>query len=133
MAHIAAAEPHVDGALAASDVGIADHFRIPGLLSGEDLRQLVPDHAIMRSRETHAAAFVAVAARVEHPIPAVRLPDGGLTETLLIETTVLTKLKQRIGAKLLPADAIGRTGDTQALPARAVLAQVEEVEVSTGA
>src|SRR5205823_6217228 len=60
-------------------------------------------------------------------------PYRRLAQALLVETAVLAQFEHGIRPKLCPARAVGRAGDTQALPARAILAQIEKIEVRAGA
>src|SRR5579884_1798499 len=89
-------------------------------------------HAIRRAGEAEAADFVAGAAGVEHPVGAVGGPHGGFAEAVFIECAVGAELEDRIGAQLCPGDAVVRARDADALPPRAVLSEIEHVQIAAG-
>src|SRR5215469_1935304 len=83
---VAATEPDADFCVGGNHAGIAEYFRIPGLVSGKHGWQLHPMDAIGRARQTEAAVFVDVASGVEHPIETFGNPDSRLAQTVLIES-----------------------------------------------
>src|SRR5947207_2541314 len=94
--HIAAAEPDPDFRSIQFHFRIADHFRIPGLRSAEDHRQFRPAHAIGGACQSQPAHLARIAAGVEHPVKAVRNPDGRLSQTVFIEGAAAGQLEHRI-------------------------------------
>src|SRR5579863_2747811 len=105
---VATAEPDADGIGFDEDGRVANDFGVPGLRSFKGAGQFLPGDAIGGSSQADAAALTAVAASVEHPIPAMRLPDGGLAQAILVERTGAPQLEHRIGSELLPMHGIGR-------------------------
>src|SRR5580698_9738546 len=86
--HVSAAKPDTNGIAFDKNRRVADHFVIPALGSREGAGQLLPDYAIYGSSQAKTAVFGAVAARVQHPILAVRLPDRGLAQAVFIECSI---------------------------------------------
>ena len=78
--HVAAAEPHADRVAIDHHGRVADHFGIPRLRAAELRGELRPAHAVGRAREAQAAVLGEIAAGVEHPVEAVRLPDRRLAD-----------------------------------------------------
>src|SRR5260370_4670191 len=102
---IAAAEPHPDGIALDQDRWIADHFAIPALCARERTGELLPGYAIHRPGQAQPAIFGVVAPGVEHPIPAVRLPDSGFTE-VLVESAIRADLENGIRPQLFPTHSV---------------------------
>src|SRR5580765_1769445 len=108
---IASAEPDPYRIALNQHGGVADDFVVPALGSGERPRQLRPVDSIGRPGKSEPAVLFAVTAAIQHPVLALKLPDGGLAEPFFVERAVRTEVQNRIGAKLRPADSIGRAGE----------------------
>src|SRR5215831_15980752 len=102
---ISAAEPDKNAAAVHDDGRVANHLRIPGLCSAVDHGQFGPSDAIGRTGEAQVAILVELAHRIEHPVEPMRLPHRRLAETGLLGI----ELKDRVGAELLPMNAVGGT------------------------
>src|SRR5207245_3167159 len=90
--------------------------------------QLLPGYAIRRSGEAQATIFFPIAAGIKHPILAVRLPDRGLAQAIFIKRAIRAELHDRVGAELLPSDAVGAARNPEPLPSGAILAEIIHVE-----
>src|SRR5580698_52712 len=82
---VAAAEPNADGIAFDKDGRVANDFRVPGRRSGESTGKFLPGYAIGGLGHPDAPVLIAVAAGIEHPIAPMRLPDGGLPQTILVK------------------------------------------------
>ena len=111
---VATAEPDADGVAFDQHGWVADDFRRS---RARRRRKSPAASSRLRHRrvgQAQAAIFFAVAAGVEHPILAVRLPDGGLAQAVFVERAVGAEFENGIGAKLFPADAIRASGRRRA-------------------
>ena len=114
---------------ATSTVGSQTTFASHGWSPPKTTAELPPVDAVGGARQAQAAVLGGVAAGVEHPIETVRIPYGRLAQTVLVERAGVAQFQDRVGAELLPADAVRGTRDAEALAASAVLAEIEEVEI----
>src|SRR5947199_6843843 len=116
---VASAEPDPDRVAVEQHGRVAEHFIVPGFRAGEDIGKLLPVDAVGGARQAQPPILTSVAARVEHPVAAVRLPNGRLAHSL-VEAAVGAALENRIGAELLPADAVSGSGEAEPLAPSAI-------------
>src|SRR5205823_766270 len=70
-------------------------------------------------------------ARVQHPIPTVRLPYSGLAQAVFIECSIGPKLKNWIRTEFFPLHTVARPCHTEPLAPRAILPEiVHKVEIA---